>query len=107
MPLYVTTIGEGEAKAERLVEANNKAVARNFAARGLVKVEIASQADLFRLAKAGKEVEVATDAPEIAQDGGASGGGIGEPTGTLGGAEIIGDDEPLDDTAKEPAKPKK
>lgn len=76
MPLYLTKTGLGEAIVERLIEANNKAVARNFVARDMVAVELAGQADLFRLAKAGKEVEVAKDLPEVSDNGGASGGGV-------------------------------
>ena len=59
MPLYKVTSGEGEVKVERLVEANNKATARNFAARSHFTVEVAEPTELFRLAKAGAEIEVA------------------------------------------------
>lgn len=60
MPLYIVTTGEGDAKKERLVEANNPSAARNFVVRDSVKAEIADQKRLFELAKAGVEIEVAT-----------------------------------------------
>lgn len=63
MPLYVVKTGEGEDAKERLVEANNKAVARNFVARDMVKVELAEGEAVHRLAKAGVEIEVATPEP--------------------------------------------
>lgn len=63
MPLYIVVTGEGEAKKERLVEANNKAVARNFVARDMVKVDLAEGPDIHRLAKADVEIEVATPEP--------------------------------------------
>lgn len=48
---------------ERLVEAPNQASARNFIARETIAVEKADQKALFRIAQAGGEVEVATEAP--------------------------------------------
>jgi hypothetical protein len=63
MPLYVVKTGEGEDAKERLVEANNKAVARNFVARTLVEVELAEGPDVHRLAKLGIDIEVATPEP--------------------------------------------
>lgn len=57
MPLYLVATGEGEAKKERLIDANNINAARNHAAKDTIKVERAGQADLFRLAKAGVDVE--------------------------------------------------
>jgi len=71
MPLYIVSTGEGEAKKERLVEANNSPVARNFVARETVTVALATQHDLFRLAKAGVDIEVAKDVP--ASDGSVTG----------------------------------
>lgn len=57
MPLYIVKAGE----KERLIEARNKSAARNFAARDLITIDKASNADCFRLAKAGVEVEVANE----------------------------------------------
>jgi hypothetical protein len=55
---------------ERLVEAANKASARNHAARTCMTVMVAKQADLFRVAKAGGEIETAGEEPaEPAADG--------------------------------------
>jgi hypothetical protein len=65
MPLYRVEIGEGEAKKERLVEAGDSRNARSFVAAQLLKVERASQADCFRLAKAGVEIEAAVTEPEL------------------------------------------
>lgn len=56
-PIYLVSTGEGEAKVERLIEANNINAARNHAAKDTIKVERAGQADLFRLAKTDVEVE--------------------------------------------------
>lgn len=65
MPLYLAKLGQGENLQEFLVEASNKQVAQNHVARKVIEVEKASQADLFRLAKAGAEIEVATGAAEV------------------------------------------
>lgn len=65
MPVYLVSTGADDAKVERLVDAANKAQARNHVARETVTVGLAKQAELFRLAKAGKDIEQATpDAPE-------------------------------------------
>ena len=91
MSLYLVSTGEGEALKERLVEANNKAVARNFVARDMVKVELADQKTLFRLAQAGAQVEVATGESVVEADG--SGANLGQSPGGSGD----GDDEPVTD----------
>lgn len=67
MPLYLMSHGEDEAKIERLIEANNIQVARNFVARDVIKGEKAAQKDLFRLAKAGVEIEVAAGGDALAE----------------------------------------
>ena len=67
MPLYIVKSGEGPTLSERLVEANNKATARGFVARDHFSVEIADPKDLFRLARDGKDIEVATGEPVIAE----------------------------------------
>ncbi len=59
MPLYLVKHPGADEARERLVEAPNKASARNFAARDLIQVELASTTDCFRAAKAGTEIEVA------------------------------------------------
>lgn len=68
MPLYIVSSGEGDQKKERLVEANNKASARNFVARDQYAVEVAGQAELFRLAKSGVDIEVATGQAETVEE---------------------------------------
>ncbi len=84
MPLYLMKSGEGEALKERLVEANNIQVARNFVARDIIQGEKAGQADLFRLAKAGVEIEVAIGAAEVDAELGGDGGGNADDNATKG-----------------------
>ncbi len=59
MTVYRIEVPNGGEATERLVEAPNQASARNHVARSLFKVEPAKSADLFRLAKAGIELETA------------------------------------------------
>ena len=56
MGIYLVT-ADGN---ERLIDAPNKASARNFVAKDTVAVAVAKQADLFRIAKAGGDVETVT-----------------------------------------------
>lgn len=85
MPIYLVKPKEGEG-AERLVEAPNKASARNHVAKDTIAVEVAKQSDLFRVAKAGGDVEQAvadaTPAPTPEPVGEATGqdGDEGEKT---------------------------
>lgn len=69
---------------ERLVDAANRASARNHVAKTVLDVAVAKQADLFRVAKAGGDIEAAgevvadvtgTDTDE----GGEQGSGPSEP----------------------------
>lgn len=66
MPIYLMEHELGGEKKERLVEASSIAVARNHVARDMIRGGIAKHADLFRLAKAGVELEQAgaAEAPE-------------------------------------------
>jgi hypothetical protein len=68
MAIYLVTGPDGK---ERLVDASTQAGARSHAARKDYKVTVASQADLFRIAKAGGDVEAAgadsTPEPEPAK----------------------------------------
>jgi hypothetical protein len=56
MAVYLVKTPDGK---ERLVEAANRASARNHVARSALDVAVASQADLFRVAKAGGDIETA------------------------------------------------
>lgn len=66
MPTYIVKHPDAEAEGgskERLVEASDSRQARAFVAKGLITVDKASSADLFRLSKAGAELEDATKEP--------------------------------------------
>lgn len=70
MPCYLVTdknAQEGQ-PAERLVEANNQAAARNFVARNRFQVKQAEPQDYQRVIKAGGEIEVATGAAEVEEE---------------------------------------
>jgi hypothetical protein len=56
MAVYLVKVPDG---SERLVEAANKASARNHVARSCLDIAVAKQADLFRVAKANGEIETA------------------------------------------------
>jgi hypothetical protein len=60
MAVYLVKQPDGK---ERLIDAANKASARNHAARTCIDVAVAKQADLFRVAKAGGEIETAGEEP--------------------------------------------
>jgi hypothetical protein len=82
MPVYLVT-APTEPPTEKLVEAANTASARNHVARHIVTAKVAKQADLFRVAKAGGDIETAGAEPAAAEPpvtGGDNGGGQpGEP----------------------------
>lgn len=66
MPCYLvkdTGAKDGEPK-DRLVEAANRASARNHVARNRFAVEVAQPADIQRVVLAGGTIEVATGADE-------------------------------------------
>lgn len=74
MAVYLVKSPDG---AERLVEAANRASARNHVAKAVLDVAVAKQADLFRVAKAGGDIETAGEVvPE--QGGEPQGGGLPE-----------------------------
>jgi hypothetical protein len=56
MAVYLVKVPDG---SERLVEAANQAQARNHVARSCLDVAVAKGADLFRVAKAGGDIETA------------------------------------------------
>jgi len=70
MPVYLVT-ADTEPKTEKLVEAANAASARNHVGRQIITAKVAKQADLFRVAKAGGDIETAGQDP-------AEGGGLAE-----------------------------
>lgn len=81
MPLYLMKHLGSDGERERLVEASNIQTARNHVAAGIIQGEIAKPADLFRLAKAGVELEKAgaAVAPEAVEEDGPTGSeGVGE-----------------------------
>lgn len=68
MPMYLVKFDTPNGgPVEKLVEANNKAVARNWVARNMISAELAESTDIVRIVKAGGEVEVAKELPEAAQ----------------------------------------
>lgn len=82
MAVYLVKTPDGK---ERLVEAANRASARNHVAKSALEVAVAKQADLFRVAKAGGEIETAGEVvaepaaaePQAGTQG--EGGGDAEP----------------------------
>lgn len=67
MAIYLVKVPDG---TERLVEGANRASARNHVANDVLQVSVAKQADLFRVAKAGGDVETAgEETPAAADDG--------------------------------------
>jgi hypothetical protein len=66
MPIYLVK-APTQPPTEKLVDAANAASARNHVARQLVTSTVAKQADLFRVAKAGGDVEKAGDEPAAAE----------------------------------------
>lgn len=77
MPVYLASYETKDGAKERLVEANDSRVARSFVAKEIIEVKLAAQADLFRVAKAGGDIEVAKETPAEAPSG-EDGGGQGE-----------------------------
>jgi hypothetical protein len=67
LPCYIVkdTDATAEGPKDRLVEAPNKASARNYATRTRFSVEIAQPADIQRVCKNGGEIEAATGADEV------------------------------------------
>lgn len=61
MPLYFVKFGD----EERLIEAPSGPSARSFAMASRVECHVASKEECFRVAKAGGEIEVAKEAPEL------------------------------------------
>lgn len=79
MATYLVTTPDGK---ERLVEAANQAGARNHVSRDSITVAVAKPADLFRVAKAGGEIEQAGEAasePEAEREQLPAGEPLGEP----------------------------
>jgi hypothetical protein len=67
LPCYIVkdkSAKDGEPK-DRLVEANNKASARNHVSRDRFEVATAKPTDIQRIVLAGGQIEVATGAEEI------------------------------------------
>jgi len=65
MAIYLVTTRVGDSFKERLVQAATRAGARNHVAKDMVDVAVASQATLFRIAKAGGALEEAdADTPQ-------------------------------------------
>jgi hypothetical protein len=62
MPVYLVTVPT-EPPTEKLVEAANTASARNHVARQMITATVAKQPDLFRIAKAGGDIETAGQEP--------------------------------------------
>ncbi len=66
MPVYLVT-APTEPPTEKLVDAPNLASARNYVARQLLTVAVAKGPDLFRIAKAGGDMETAGPTAEPAE----------------------------------------
>ena len=60
MPVYLVTVPTNP-PTEKLVNAANTASARGHVARQVITVAVAKQADLFRIAKAGGDIEEVSD----------------------------------------------
>lgn len=83
MAVYLVKSPDGK---ERLVDAANRASARNHVAKSVLDVAVAKQADLFRVAKAGGDIEtagevVAEGGDEQQPQGDEQLGGEGQPSG--------------------------
>jgi hypothetical protein len=81
MATYLVTTPDGK---ERLVEAANQAGARNHVSRDSIQVKVASPADLFRIAKAGGDIEQAGESPAAQPEPPAEGGDGDKPPVTGG-----------------------
>ena len=68
MPVYLVTAPTNP-PTEKLVEAANHMGARNHVAKQIITAAVAKQADLFRVAKAGGDIETAgAEAPAVADE---------------------------------------
>lgn len=80
---------------ERLVDAANKASARNHVARDTITVEVAKQRDLFRVAQAGGDIETAGEEVTVDLQGdGEDGDDASAGTDELPPADETGDNPP-------------
>lgn len=85
MPVYIVT-APTQPPTERLVDAPNAASARNHVARQLLSVTVAKGPDLFRIAKAGGEMDTVgqSPAPEQEADVGATDQAAEQPSAEAG-----------------------